>query len=529
MTGTEARRAVLHSPYFHIAVIALLWEAASRTILAPWRVLPAPSAILVTLWQSRDTLYPHLAVTAQEAFYGYLWGNGAAILLAVVAFLLPVIEPALGRVTLIIHCLPLLVLGPLLQILFSNMTPIIILSGLFVLFTTFIAALLGLRQVDQQSLVVLRAFGGSKKDELLRVRFIAWLPSLLAGLSQAAPAAVVGAMVGEYMGSTTGLGVAMIYAQNSFQVERTWAICALSTALAFVGYGLMQGLGWWLTPWARDHGAIALGTLTEPPLRGNKWRRAAKWAASFLAGGAAAIGLWYGFLWACSLDPYFAKTPVDLWNYLATDPEAAAHRSQFFLPTLVTLGHAGGGLLLGFGVALLAVVGIRFWSTLEKALTPYMLLIVSIPIAAMIPVISLVCGRGTLAVMVAVALLTFLPSFITLLVGFKSAPAQASSIVRVAGGSLWRAVWTVQFPFAMPWVFAALKSAAPAAMGGSLLGEWLITGDGLAAVMQQSRTVGDYTAIWTSSIWIVLLSLGFFTVVSVIETPFLARMSLRAV
>jgi sulfonate transport system permease protein len=516
------------SPLVQIAGVALLWEILARTLLARWHVLPPPSLILATLWSSRSSLYPHLATTAEEALCGYLWGNGAAILLALIAFLIPPIEPLLGRITLVIYCLPLLVLAPILQILFSNLMPMIILSGLFVLFTTFIAALVGLREVDQQNLMIIRAFGGSKIDELRRVRFIAWLPSLLGGLSQAAPAAVVGAMVGEYMGGTNGLGVAMIYAQSAFQVERTWAICLLATALALLAFGLVQGLSWWLTPWARDQRPIVISAMTSGPIPGKKWMRRAKLAGLYLACLGAGLGSWYAFIWIFSLDPYFAKTPSDLWTYLITDPDAPDHRAQFLKPTLVTLGHAGGGLLLGFGLALLTVVFVRFWPGLERAITPYLVLIASIPVAAMIPIISLLCGVSGWAVMVAVALLIFLPSFITILVGFRSAPEQATSLVWVAGGSLWRAVWTVQLPFALPWLLAALKAAAPIAMGGGLLGEWLITGDGLAMVMQQSRSAGDYTGIWAAGIWIVLLSLGSYSLISMAEAPILSRLTSRA-
>jgi sulfonate transport system permease protein len=515
------------SPVIQILGFALLWEICARTILARWQVLPPPSAILITLWESRWSLYPHLVTTGQEAFFGYLWGNAAAILLAVIAFLLPSIEPIVGRITLVIHCLPLLVLAPILQILFSNTMPMIILSGVFVLFTTFIAALVGLREVDQQSILVVRAFGGSKKDELLRVRFVAWLPSLLGGLSQAAPAAVVGAMVGEYMGSTSGLGVAMIYAQSSFQIDRTWAICLLATSLALLAYGAVQLLGWWLTPWARDQKPIALFGVVNEPIQGKKWVRRMKLIVAYALSAGAGLGLWYAFIWVFALDPYFAKTPLDLWNYLVTDPDAGSHRNQFLQPTLVTLGHAGGGLLLGFSLALFTAILIRFWRSLERSLTPYLVLISSIPVAALIPIISLVCGISSRSVMAAVALLTFLPSFITILVGLKSAPEQASNLVWVAGGSWWRAVWMIQVPFALPWLLAAFKAAAPLALGGSLLGEWLITGDGLAMVMEQSRSSGDYTAIWTAGIWIVLLSLGFYTVISMVEVPVLSRLSLR--
>jgi len=506
--------------------IALAWEIAAR--IFPWHhVLPPPSAILFTLVTTWGSLYPHLLVTGQEALYGYLWGNALAIFLALAAFLFPPVEPVLGRIILTIHCLPLLVLAPILQIVFSNLMPMIILSGLFVVFTTFISALIGLRQVDQQSLLVVRAFGGSKKDELLRVRLTAWLPSLIAGLAQAAPAAVVGAMVGEYMGSTRGLGIAMVYAQTSFQVERTWALCLLATALALLGYGAVQAIGWWLTPWARDNSSIVLATMANDALPGNKWMQRLQVAGLYLGCLAGGVGLWYAVIWICSLDPYFAKTPGDLWVYLVTDPQAGDHRRQFLQPTVVTLGHAAGGLVLGFGFAVVTALVLRFWRSLENALTPYLVFLASVPIAGLIPIISLICGLNAWAVMAAVAILTFVPSFITIFVGFKSAPDQASALVWVAGGSLWRAVWSVQLPFATPWLIAALKSAAPMAVGGSLLGEWLITGDGLATVMEQSRDSGDYTAIWAASIWIVLISLALFTLISLLESPILKRLALR--
>jgi ABC-type nitrate/sulfonate/bicarbonate transport system permease component len=517
------------SPLLPMAALALLWEIAGRTLLAPWHVLPPPSAILATLWQARAGLYPHLATTSEEALGGFLWGNAVAILLALTAFLLPVLEPFLARVMLAIYCLPLLVLAPILQIVFSNLVPMVVLSGIFVLFTTFIATLVGLREVDAASLLVVRACGGSKWDELWRVRFVAWLPSLIGGLSQAAPAAVVGAMVGEYMGSTTGLGVAMIYAQTSFQVERTWAICLLATSLALLPYGLIQLAGWWLTPWARDQRPIVIAAVApgQELSAARTWWRRIRLTAIYLVGAAIITGVWYALIALLSLDPYFAKTPGDLWSYLTSDPDAAAHRALFLPPTAVTLTHAGGGLLLGFGAAFLTALGVRLWHRLEGALTPYLVLIASVPVAAMVPVISLLCGRGAGAVMVAVALLVFVPSFITILVGFKSVPEQATSLVRVAGGSWWRAVGTVQLPFALPWLIAAFKAAAPIAIGGSLLGEWLITGDGLALVMQQSRSAGDYTVIWTAGLWVVLLSLGIYTLIAALETRVLARLHLR--
>ena len=77
------------------------------------------------------------------------------------------------------------------------------------------------------------------------------LPSLFAALRIAAPAAVLGAIIGEYLGGDRGLGVAMINSEQSLDIARTWGIAFVATAVGAVGYGLMALVGRLLTPWAQ--------------------------------------------------------------------------------------------------------------------------------------------------------------------------------------------------------------------------------------------------------------------------------------
>jgi ABC-type nitrate/sulfonate/bicarbonate transport system permease component len=76
------------------------------------------------------------------------------------------------------------------------------------------------------------------------------LPNLFAGLKIAAPAALLGAIIGEYLGGERGLGVAMINSQQALAIPRTWGIALVATALAGIGYGLTAVVGRLLTPWA---------------------------------------------------------------------------------------------------------------------------------------------------------------------------------------------------------------------------------------------------------------------------------------
>ena len=100
------------------------------------------------------------------------------------------------RLAIAVYCMPLLAIGPILQIVLSGEGPKITLAALSVFFTTLIATMLGLRSADPASLELVHVFGGGTWDSLRKVRVRAALPALLAGLRIAAPAALLGAIIG---------------------------------------------------------------------------------------------------------------------------------------------------------------------------------------------------------------------------------------------------------------------------------------------------------------------------------------------
>ena len=109
--------------------------------------------------------------------------------------------------------LPLIAVAPVLAIAFSGNVPGIILAAQAVVFPTVVATAVGLHAVDRASVEVILAAGGSSNWTAIRmVRLPAAVPSVVAGLQIAAPSALLGAIIGEYMGGTEGLGVAMVQA-----------------------------------------------------------------------------------------------------------------------------------------------------------------------------------------------------------------------------------------------------------------------------------------------------------------------------
>ena len=119
-----------------------------------------------------------------------------------------------------------------------------------VFFTTLVGTLLGLRAADPLSLDLVRAYGGGRWQQLRRVQLVAALPGLFTSLKIAAPAAVLGAIIGEFLGGERGLGIAMVVAQQSLEVPRTWGIALVSGAVAGIGYALLGLVGRLVTPWA---------------------------------------------------------------------------------------------------------------------------------------------------------------------------------------------------------------------------------------------------------------------------------------
>jgi ABC-type nitrate/sulfonate/bicarbonate transport system permease component len=234
-----------------IAGVLVLWELLGRLVFDDSRIVPPPTGIVNQMRLDGWNFYgANVWTTAREAALGWAWGNGLAVVVAVVFVLLPFTERALMRLAIASYCLPIIAIGPILQILFPGDTPKVILAALSVFFVTLVALLLGLRSADQASLDLVYAYGGGSWDQLRKVRLWASLPSVLAGLRIAGPAAVLGAIIGEYTGGESGLGVAMINSQQALRVERTWACALVATVVAAIAYGIPALISRLALPWA---------------------------------------------------------------------------------------------------------------------------------------------------------------------------------------------------------------------------------------------------------------------------------------
>ncbi|WP_067672493.1 ABC transporter permease [Nocardia miyunensis] len=231
------------------SLLALWWlladlEVAGGTVPSPWRVLH-------TMYTDGWSLYgPNFRITAYGALQGFAAGNALAIALAILVMLVPPIESLVTQLAILSYCTPLLALGPIILVVFGGRTPTVFLAAMYCFFTTMVGTVSGLRSADRTSLDLVRAYGGGRWQRLWRVQLIAALPNTLAALKIAAPSAVLGAIIGEYLGGVdSGIGVALTAAQTSYNVPRTWGMALAAAALAGLGYAVVAVLARALAPW----------------------------------------------------------------------------------------------------------------------------------------------------------------------------------------------------------------------------------------------------------------------------------------
>jgi len=236
-----------------IAVVLGAWALLATTVLGVGDGVPTPWAIVSQLFKDGWTFYgPHITQTTGEALTGYLIGNALALGLAVLVIVVPVLERVVTQIAVASYCLPIVAIGPILSLVLDGDKPMAAMAGLSVFFTTLVGALLGLRSADHASLDLVRAYGGGRWQQMRRVRVMAALPSTLAALRIAGPAAVLGAIIGEYLGRVdSGLGIAMTIAQQQLDVPRTWGIALVSGAVAGAVYGAVGLVARFTLPWSR--------------------------------------------------------------------------------------------------------------------------------------------------------------------------------------------------------------------------------------------------------------------------------------
>lgn len=499
-------------PIVGILVVLAAWELAGR-LLSESYVLAAPSDVLVYLVTDWALMARALGATLGNAAAGFVIGNLAAIALAAVAILWPRSERVVTGLALLVFCLPLVATGPILRVIFGpGNGPQIALAALAVYYTTLIPLLVGLRAAPDTWFDLVRSYGRGRLALLVHVRAMAALPYLFTGLQIAAPAAFLGAMVGEFTGAERGMGVLTIRAIRALDVDMTWGLATVATAVSLLAYA---GIGILARRVLREAPPVILAAPPGAVSRGQGW------ADSVIVLGGA-LGAWAGMIWLFDLNPFFAKGPWDVAHALVLAPDAAALRQQIG----AALAQTGVFLLPGYAIGLAVGAGMAMLLVLQPSLAsttmPLAIALRSVPIVTTAPLVVLLLGRGAVGTIVLVAVMVFFPTFVACLHGLRQAPGQVMDVLdSFAAGPIARLV-RVRIPAMLPAFFAAARMAVPASVLAVTVVEWLATGAGIGSLMALSASLSNYTTLWASVVIVSAVSALGYLLVGRVERRVLA-------
>lgn len=236
-----------------VAVCLALWEGAVRLFAVPSYLLPAPSRVATTLWTRFPLIWPDALVTFGEMIGGLLIGCAAGVAAALLMARTPFVERALGPILVVTQALPVFALAPLLVIwLGFGLVSKLAMAALIIFFPVSTTFLEGLRRTDENLIDLARLNRAGSRDILLLIRVPAALPALGSGLRVAAAGAPIGAIVGEWVGSSSGLGLMMLHANARMQTDMVFAGLTVLAVFSVALWGLVGFLTRRLVFWAPD-------------------------------------------------------------------------------------------------------------------------------------------------------------------------------------------------------------------------------------------------------------------------------------
>jgi NitT/TauT family transport system permease protein len=242
------RRRIL--PALGIGGLVFLWWAVIVVFDVKPFIAPTPWAVLETLYAKRDVLLDNLLPTAMEAAGGFVLGNLAAIAVATVFVHNKTLQDIFFPVVLMFNAVPLVAKAPVLVLIMGNgMEPKITIAALVCFFPTLVNMVRGLESVNPQAMELMRVLSASKTEIFFRLRLLNALPYLFSALRIAASMCVIGAVVGEWVGATVGIGAMILQATFNFDSPLLYAAIVMSATLSGLFFLLVTLAERWVIRW----------------------------------------------------------------------------------------------------------------------------------------------------------------------------------------------------------------------------------------------------------------------------------------
>lgn len=247
------RRALLHGAVRNAIVllaIFALWQLAVGVLRIPATYTPAPSVIAQAIWDQPGAFLGAIEATLLEAVLGIVAGTAIGVASGVAFSRVPLLERMFFPYFVASQAVPIIAFGAIVIIWFGNGIGSKVFIALYLtFFPVAVNTLRGLRSVKPQQIGLLRSFGASPLTIFLKLQFPSALPSIFTAVRLGASLGLVGAIVGEWFGAQSGLGVVLLLSMFNYQMPELWAaivLTGLTGAVLYVAAALLESrIAWW--------------------------------------------------------------------------------------------------------------------------------------------------------------------------------------------------------------------------------------------------------------------------------------------
>jgi NitT/TauT family transport system permease protein len=231
------------------------------------------------------------------------------------------------------------------------------------------------------------------------------------------------------------------------------------------------------------------------------------------------ILLWQVAVMFLALPMYVLPSPLAI---LTQADWAAVVDSSGHSMVAILLGFAVGN-IAGFFLAVLAASSVLASGVVQ----PLSVMLRSVPIIAIAPLLTLLFGRGIGVTVVVGALVVFFPTLVNMLIGLRSTEREVLELMKILDCSRLQRFWVAQLPTSMPYLVSSLRIAAPSAVLGVMVAEWIVGGDGLGQLVLRSSMTIEYPTMWAAVLASAVLAGLMFAVVALLERVLMPWQSRR--
>ena len=229
--------------------LLLFWETIVRLVGLSALVVPAPSVVLLVLWDGLlvGYLWHHIWVTGIETLLGFILGSSIGFIFGVILGEVDNLRRLIWPYVLATQVVPKLALGPIFIVWFGfGMTSTVVITALICFFPLVENTMTGLQIVASEKRELFRMLGAGRWKTLVYLKIPAGLPTIMAGVRVSIVLALVGAVVGEFIGGSEGLGASIIAAQGMMDTPLMFALFILITLMGVSFYQITLLFERWL-------------------------------------------------------------------------------------------------------------------------------------------------------------------------------------------------------------------------------------------------------------------------------------------